>query len=90
MDPEELRVTAELAMLELTHDEMDRFRVEVETLLTYFRVLEEVNPVETATEDSRDALDLRPDIARSADSPRELVEAAEEYEDEFVLVPNIL
>jgi aspartyl-tRNA(Asn)/glutamyl-tRNA(Gln) amidotransferase subunit C len=95
MDREELRVTAQLARLELSRDEENRLEKAVFQMLEYFAKMRELDvtglePTTQLAQDNR----LREDAASAgsgatADS-EPLLKNAPELEDRLIVIPNVL
>ena len=94
MNTEELRVTAELAEIELTGDELQSLGAAVSEMITYFATMMELDL--TGLEPTTHA--LLPYNRTRADEPRaepeaaadSLLENAPELEDRFIAIPNVL
>ena len=102
MNQSELHTTAELAHLELSDDEAQRLANEVGRLVEYFELMSNADlgdetgadaDANTATGEAG-ALTLnglRPDTPRDYDVGTDsLLEAAEDIEDRFIAIPNVL
>ena len=103
MIDEELRKTADLARLTLGDQEQERLRHEVETMLAYFDSMAaaEAAPGEPAANAadhnadspgvvSRTTAQLRADEVRESVSADDLLDSADDVEDRFVAIPNVL
>ena len=103
MIDEELRKTADLARLTLGATEQERLRHEVETVLAYFDSMAaaEAAPGDAAANAadnnadspglvSRTTEHLRADEVREDVNADELLSSADEVEDRFVAIPNVL
>ncbi|MGM0432156.1 MAG: Asp-tRNA(Asn)/Glu-tRNA(Gln) amidotransferase subunit GatC [Spirochaetota bacterium] len=96
MDIEELKKTAELAMLELDEKELQALSEAVGVMLEHFACMNEidVDDLEPTTHSLGGELPLRSDLpateeARDID-PRELVERASGHDESYFVVPNVL
>jgi aspartyl-tRNA(Asn)/glutamyl-tRNA(Gln) amidotransferase subunit C len=90
MDTKELEITASLAYLDLTEDEMVRFSEGVGRMLEFFSSMMEVN-VE-GNEPTTHAL-LSNNRSREDsihESGCDMLESAPEREDRFIVIPNVL
>jgi aspartyl-tRNA(Asn)/glutamyl-tRNA(Gln) amidotransferase subunit C len=95
MDREELRVTAQLARLELSREEEDRLEKAVFQMLEYFAKMKELDvtglePTTQLAQDNR----LREDAASAggvaAGDNEPLLKNAPELEDRLIVIPNVL
>ncbi len=94
MNEDELRVTADLAEIELTDEELASLGAAVEQLVSYFEIMAEADV--DGLEPTTHAL-LRRNRIR-ADEPAmdpetdadDLLENAPELEDRFIVIPNVL
>ncbi len=91
MDREELYITAHLARLELSEEEIDRFQAAVLQLLKYFDKMmemdvENLKPTTQLIENNR----LREDVLSDYDMTDQLLQSAPELEERFVVIPNVL
>ncbi|MFP4644378.1 MAG: hypothetical protein ACLFM0_08485 [Spirochaetales bacterium] len=103
MIDEELKKTADLARLTLGDTEQERLRHEVETVLSYF---DSMAAAEAAVGDaaanaadhnadspgvvSRTTEHLRADEVRDNVNADDLLDSADDVEDRFVAIPNVL
>ena len=90
MDVSDLKITAELANLDLTDEDLASLGNEVEKILDYFSMMMEadvnaLSPGKAAPAANR----LRPDVRMSGDADA-LLENAPELEDRFIVIPNVL
>jgi aspartyl-tRNA(Asn)/glutamyl-tRNA(Gln) amidotransferase subunit C len=104
MDERELRITAELAMLELTDAELERFRESVSQLLEYAQKMMEidVDQLDPTTHTLASHNRLREDVLHSAEEKEPairkqcpdvadaLVEQSPETSGRFILIPKVL
>ncbi|MCA1754714.1 MAG: Asp-tRNA(Asn)/Glu-tRNA(Gln) amidotransferase subunit GatC [Spirochaeta sp.] len=94
MDTQELYVTADLSHIQLTEKEISQLALQVDQMVAYFSKMSEfdVSGLEPTTHmqvsRSRVRADERRDI--SGADPDTLLEAAEELEDRFIVIPNVL
>jgi len=91
MDREELRVTAQLARLELSRDEENRLEKAVFQMLEYFAKMRELDvtglePTTQLAQDNR----LREDAAADTRDTEPLLTNAPELEDRLIVIPNVL
>ncbi len=90
MDNQELIITAQLAHLNLSEKEIAVFSQAASQFLDYFKIMDELDVSEYGTDPH-----LQHDETMREDSPHGtdmsgLVKNAEEHEDGFILLPNIL
>ena len=92
MDISELKITAELAGLELTEEEFASLGNEVEKILDYFSKMREadVDGLLARREKQAAANRLRRDERTQNTNPDVLLESAPEREDRFIVIPNVL
>jgi aspartyl-tRNA(Asn)/glutamyl-tRNA(Gln) amidotransferase subunit C len=93
MDRSELDLTAELALLEITHEERELLGQSVDRLLEYFSVMDavDVSGLEPTTHALQEGNRLRPDLPGAQDEVAdELLEQAPDLEDRFIAIPNVL
>jgi aspartyl-tRNA(Asn)/glutamyl-tRNA(Gln) amidotransferase subunit C len=92
MKKDELLITAELAQIELQEGELEKLGAEVDQMLEYFEKMNaiSVDDLEPTTHALSQGNQVREDI--SVDSPLadECLERAEDLEDRFFIVPNVL
>ncbi|MFP4362899.1 MAG: Asp-tRNA(Asn)/Glu-tRNA(Gln) amidotransferase subunit GatC [Spirochaetia bacterium] len=92
MDRNELLTTASLAHVELSDAELEKFEKNVTQLLEYFDVMNSVDV--TNLEPTTHALvkenRLRTDRVTGFEKTDDLVENAEDIEDRFIVIPNVL
>ncbi len=91
MEREELNITAQLARLELSEEDIGRFEQEVTQMLEYFVKMKELDvqqlpPTTQMTLKNR----TREDAARMYDNVERLLANAPELEDRFIVIPNVL
>ena len=92
MDLSELKITAELANLDLTDEEFSSLGGEVEKMLVYFSKMRGADvaallarrKIRTVTNR------LRRDEQIEETPPDALLESAPELEDRFIVIPNVL
>lgn len=94
MDTQELSVTAELAHIEVNEEEMARLAEQVSQMVVYFSKMNEFDTggLEPTTHMQADLTRARRDELRSiaGAEPNTLLDAAEELEDRFIVIPNVL
>jgi len=92
MDVSELYITAELAGIELSQDEVPRLQNAVTQMVEYFSKMTEmdVEDLEPTTHALLAKNRLRPDSVRPENVSDELLENAPELEDRFIVIPNVL
>jgi aspartyl-tRNA(Asn)/glutamyl-tRNA(Gln) amidotransferase subunit C len=93
MDREELRVTAQLARLELSREEEDRLEKAVFQMLEHFAKMKELDvtglePTTQLAQDNRLREDAAP--AGAAGDAGPLLKNAPELEDRLIVIPNVL
>ena len=91
MEREELDVTAQLARLELSNEETERFEQAVFQMLEYFSKMrefdvEELPPTAQMTQNNR----TRKDAAIANKDTKTILGNAPELEDRFIVIPNVL
>lgn len=92
MNPEELRITAALAYLDLGEKEYEELMRAVDQMLEYFSKMMEVDieglppTTHTMVRENR----TRPDQTIPFSGIEALLENAPEREDRFIVIPNIL
>jgi aspartyl-tRNA(Asn)/glutamyl-tRNA(Gln) amidotransferase subunit C len=91
MDVSELKITAELANLDLTEEEFASLGNEVEKILDYFSMMREAG-AEAFSQTPRlpAANRLRRDERTEGANPDVLLENAPELEGRFIVIPNVL
>jgi aspartyl-tRNA(Asn)/glutamyl-tRNA(Gln) amidotransferase subunit C len=89
VSPEDVRHVARLARLELTDEEVERFRRELSTILAYVEKLEELE-AGTAAEPGAPDQPLREDALAVWPDVRPLHEAAPDFADGFYRVPRVI
>jgi len=92
MDVSELYITAELAGIELSQDEIPHLQNAVTQMVEYFSKMTEmdVEGLEPTTHALLTKNRLRPDSVRRENGSDELLENAPELEDRFIVIPNVL
>jgi aspartyl-tRNA(Asn)/glutamyl-tRNA(Gln) amidotransferase subunit C len=92
MDAAELQMTARMARLDLSEEEMARLSRAVEQMLAHFSHMREIDVAGLAP--TTHALlrenRLREDVETSLATPDTLVGNAPEREDRFIVIPNVL
>ena len=91
MKQDELRITAQLARLEVSEAEARRFEAAVAQMLEYFSKMIELDvdglaPTTQMVEDNR----TRSDDAQVPGDGEDLLANAPELEDRFIVIPNVL
>jgi aspartyl-tRNA(Asn)/glutamyl-tRNA(Gln) amidotransferase subunit C len=92
MDAAELRMTARMARLNLSPEELERLSRAVEQMLGHFSHMREIN-VEGLAPTTHALLRenrLREDAVTSQTSADTLIGNAPEREDRFIVIPNVL
>jgi aspartyl-tRNA(Asn)/glutamyl-tRNA(Gln) amidotransferase subunit C len=89
VSPEDVRHIARLARLELTDEEVERFRRELSTILAYVEKLEELEPG-SAPEPGKPDQPLRQDALAEWPDVTPLHEAAPDFEAGFFRVPRVI
>ncbi|MDR1625996.1 MAG: Asp-tRNA(Asn)/Glu-tRNA(Gln) amidotransferase subunit GatC [Spirochaetia bacterium] len=91
MDVSELKVTADLANIELGEEEFASLGREVEKMLDYFSKMMETDGMSLPSGPGRRAANrTRPDAVSGDADPDSLLENAPELEDRFIVIPNVL
>ena len=92
MDLGELVITAELANLEPTEEELQRLGVEVDRMLEYFQRMSAVDTTDLkpTTHALRGGNRLRDDDVNESLLADDMLENAPELEDRFIVIPNVL
>lgn len=92
MNPEELRITADLAEIELTAQEEEELRRDVGQMVEYFALMLEVDVegLEPTTHALLDRNRTREDVAESYEGLDDVMENVPEAEDRFIVIPNVL
>ncbi len=92
MDASELEVTARMARLALSPEEVEKLRTAVEQMLAHFSHMREVDVAGLAptTHALLKENRLRDDQESRAVPPDALLESAPEREERFIVVPNVL
>jgi aspartyl-tRNA(Asn)/glutamyl-tRNA(Gln) amidotransferase subunit C len=92
MDVSELKITAELANLNLTEEEFTSLGNEVEKMLDYFSTMREADVEALLCQTRRPpaANRLRRDERTEDTTPDALLENAPELEGRFIVIPNVL
>ncbi len=91
MERVELDITAQLARLELSEEEIQSFELAVVQMLEYFSKMKEFDveglpPTAQITENNR----TRRDVASANEDTTALLSNAPELEDRFIVIPNVL
>jgi aspartyl-tRNA(Asn)/glutamyl-tRNA(Gln) amidotransferase subunit C len=91
MEREELDITAQLARLELSDEETERFEQAVFQMLEYFSKMREFDveklpPTAQMTQNNR----TRKDAAIANKDTKAILGNAPELEDRFIVIPNVL
>jgi aspartyl-tRNA(Asn)/glutamyl-tRNA(Gln) amidotransferase subunit C len=89
VSPEDVRHIARLARLELTDEEVERFRRELSTILAYVEKLEALEAGSAAEPGTPDQ-PLREDALAEWPDVRALHEAAPDFEAGFFRVPRVI
>ncbi len=92
MDAGELAVTARMARLSLSAEELSKLEAAVEQMLAYFSHMREID-VEGLAPTTHALLRenrTRRDVERGTDVSAALLENAPEREERFIVVPNVL
>ena len=89
VSPEDVRHIARLARLELTDEEVERFRRELSTILAYVEKLEELE-AGSAAEPGKPDQPLRADVLVEWPDVTPLHEAGPDYADGFFRVPRVI
>ena len=89
VSPEDVRHIARLARLELTDEEVDRFRRELSTILAYVEKLEELEAGSAAEPPGPDQT-LREDALVEWTALAPLQEAAPDFDGGFFRVPRVI
>ncbi|MBN2509111.1 MAG: Asp-tRNA(Asn)/Glu-tRNA(Gln) amidotransferase subunit GatC [Spirochaetales bacterium] len=92
MDIHELRITAELAMLDLDEREMKVFEAEVSKTLEYFAQMNavDVDGLEPTTHVLMEENRAREDRTRDENLSDRLLEEAPERQGRHIVIPNVL
>ena len=92
MDRSDLAVTADLALLDLADDDIDRLEGAVAQLLDYFELMStlDVSGLPPTTHALAEGNRLRPDDPCDASIADEILEQAPELEDRLITIPNVL
>jgi len=92
MKREELEITAELAYIALNEREIPRLQEEIAKILEHFSIMEkwEINNLQPTTHAFMEKNRLRNDTAGEPQYPDALLANAEELEDRFIVIPNVL
>jgi aspartyl-tRNA(Asn)/glutamyl-tRNA(Gln) amidotransferase subunit C len=91
MDVSELKITADLANLDLREEEFASLGREVEKMLDYFSRMMEADEVSLPLGTERRAANrIRPDEVSGDTNPDALLENAPELEERFIVIPNVL
>ena len=92
MKRDELLLTARLAQIHLSEDELENLAAEVSQMLEYFRMMGEVDVsgLEPTTHALLKHNRTREDKAKDLSAADDLLEKAPELEDRFIVIPNVL
>lgn len=92
MNPEELRITADLAEIELTEQEEEELRQAVGQMVEYFASMLEVDVegLEPTTHALLNRNRVRNDVAEPYEDLDDVMENVPEAEDRFIVIPNVL
>lgn len=90
MDRRELEITAELANIELSDAEIEKFSSAVEQMIEYFEIMAEVDLSGLVSEHRHGQNSLRSDRAADSAMSDEILGQAPELEDRFIVIPNVL
>ncbi len=92
MDKDELKITAQLAMLELNDSEMKAFEAEVSRTLEYFSQMEklDVGGIEGTTHGLMEENRMRRDTPADVNLSDRLLEESPETEGRHIVIPNVL
>jgi aspartyl-tRNA(Asn)/glutamyl-tRNA(Gln) amidotransferase subunit C len=93
MDTEELKKTAELAMLKTDDAELEAFAREVEKVLEYMNTMDEaeVDGIEPTTHAFTELMTLRTDQTNESETQREnLLAQAPDRDGDHIRIPNVL
>ncbi len=92
MDASELSVTARLARLSLTPEEMEKLGKAVEQMLQYFSQMKEiaVDGLEPTTHALLQNNRTREDVERETDVSDTLLSNAPRLDERFIVIPNVL
>jgi Asp-tRNA(Asn)/Glu-tRNA(Gln) amidotransferase C subunit len=95
VDMDELRVTAELAHIAFSEEELEKALASFQEMLSFFSVMRTAKAAEGDAATFRDAPernapDLRPDTSRTTPVPPEaILAAAGERDGQFIVIPNV-
>jgi len=92
MDERELKITAQLAQLDLSEAEAAALGAAVERMLEYFSKMSEldVSKLAPTTHALLSHNRVRPDSSSASASADALLERAPELEDRLIVIPNVL
>ena len=92
MDSQELSITARMARLSLTPEEMQKLGKAVEQMLRHFSHMKEIDVegLEPTTHALLQQNRTRDDTERAADVSDMLVENAPQRDERFIVIPNVL
>lgn len=92
IEERELATTADLARIELSESDRDRLRSAVSQMVEYFETMAavDVEGLPPMTHVHADANRVRPDRVQACENTDDLLENAEDLEDRFIAVPNVL
>lgn len=92
IEDKELAVTAELAQIKLSDADTDRLREAVTRMVVYFDTMAEVDVADLPpmTHVHAETNRVRPDSESGDSDSDSLLENAEDLEDRFIAIPNVL
>ena len=93
MQKDELLITASLARLELTEDEIERLDEAVSSMIEYFAVMDEIDTddLEPTSHIFTRKNRTRDDVhSGEKNMPDKLLENSPERDDRFIVVPNVI
>ena len=92
MDASELAITARMARLALTGEELERLGIAVEQMLRHFSHMKEVDTdgLAPTTHPLLRGNRLREDVETALAPPNTLLDSAPQREERFIVIPNVL
>lgn len=93
MNIEELRTLADLAMVELHEDEVDRLSGSITDMLEYFSLMQQIDVegLEPTTHTLADKTTVRSDeVNTNPINPADLINRAPEHDNNHIVIPNVL
>lgn len=92
MNTNELYITADLAKIEITDQEMKLLSENVSNLLTYFAKMMEINvdELQPTTHTLLEKNNVREDNISNSGIQDAILECSPELEDRFIVIPNVL